>query len=110
MVNVDGLVTGIDTESIISGLLEIQKQQIDRIGLRKATAQQRQGALQSLEAQVLALRTQAGRLGRVTESPFRSRSVAVSQEAALIATADSRAAVGIYDVRINTLARSHQIA
>jgi flagellar hook-associated protein 2 len=110
MLTVDGLVTGIDTESIIKGLLEIQQQQIDRIGARKTTAQQRQAALQSLEAQVLSLRTQAGRIGRVQDSPFHARSVAVSHEDALIATANAGAAAGIYDVRVNTLARSHQVA
>lgn len=110
MLQIDGLVSGIDTESIIKGLLQIQQQQIDRITLRQAEAQQRGAALQSLEAQVVALRTQAGKLSRAQGSPFQARSVAVSRESALIATAQANAAPGVYEVRVNSLARSHQIA
>ncbi len=110
MINIDGLVTGIDTEAIIQGLLQIQQQQIDRITARKTLAQQRRAAFQSLEAQVLALRTQAGKLARGQNSPFQARSATVSVESALIATAQASAPPGVYEVRVNSLARAHQVA
>lgn len=110
MINIDGLVTGIDTEAIIQGLLRIQQQQIDRITARKTLAQQRRAAFQSLEAQVLALRTQAGKLARGQNSPFQARSATVSVESALIATAQASAPPGVYEVRVNSLARAHQVA
>jgi flagellar hook-associated protein 2 len=110
MINIDGLVTGIDTEAVIQGLLQIQQQQIDRITARKTLAQQRRAAFQSLEAQVLALRTQAGKLARTQNSPFQARSASVSVESALIATAQPNAAPGVYEVRVNALARAHQVA
>lgn len=110
MINIDGLVTGIDTEAVIQGLLQIQQQQINRIAARKTLAQQRRAAFQSLEAQVLALRTQAGKLARPQNSPFQARAASVSVETALIATAQPNAAPGVYEVRVNALARAHQVA
>ena len=35
MLSIDGLVTGLDTTSIIEGLLEIQQQQIDKLQNRE---------------------------------------------------------------------------
>lgn len=110
MINIDGLVTGIDTASVIEGLLQIQQQQINRITERRTVAEQRRAALQSLEAQVLALRSQANALSRLQNSPFLSRKATVSHEQALIATAQSGAPPGLYEVRVNSLARSHQVA
>ena len=48
MLTVDGLITGIDTESIIQGLLEVQQNQIDRLDLRRSEILQKQSAFSAI--------------------------------------------------------------
>ena len=56
MPTIDGLITGLDTESIITGLLEIQQTQLDRLELKQSAVLQRQSAFSALEANLLGLR------------------------------------------------------
>lgn len=110
MLSIDGLVTGIDTESIINGLMEIQQRQINQLESRRLTQVAQQTAVKSLEAQVAGLRSQAAALGRSVSSPLAVRTAKVSDESAVIASASSQAAPGVYDLRINSLAQAHQVA
>ncbi|MFG0333795.1 MAG: flagellar filament capping protein FliD [Maioricimonas sp. JB049] len=110
MPTIDGLITGIDTESIIQGLLQIQQNQIDLLQSRKTKVLTEQTAFRGLEAQLVSLRSQAGRLNNLQGNVFQQRSVSVSDEGAVIATANRKAAVGTYQIRINQLAAAHQVA
>lgn len=110
MLSIDGLVTGIDTEAIIEGLLQIQQNQIDILESRKADVVTQQTAFRGVEAQLTSLRTQAGRLSNLQNNVFEQRSVSVSHEDAIIATATRDAAIGTYQVSINQLAAAHQVA
>ncbi len=107
---INGLNSGLDTEKIVAGLLDIQQIQIDRLSLRKQEAQQKEGAFQLLEAQLVQFRSAASRLGRVQNNVFESRSVSVSDESALVASASSRATPGIYPISVESLAQAHQVA
>ena len=107
---INGLNSGLDTEKIVAGLLDIQQIQIDRLSLRKQEAQQKEGAFQLLEAQLVQFRSAASRLGRVQNNVFESRSVSVSDESALVASASSRATPGIYQISVESLAQAHQVA
>jgi flagellar hook-associated protein 2 len=108
MLSIDGLVTGIDTASIIEGLTGIQQNQIDLLNGRRSTEVERQTAFKGVEAGVLSLRSVASRLGRSQGNVFSSRQVTSSSEN-LTATAESDAAVGTYTVKVNQLAQAHQI-
>ena len=48
MLSINGLVSGIDTETIVSGLLEIQQKQIDLLQSRSERVAVQQGAFQGL--------------------------------------------------------------
>lgn len=109
MLNIDGLITGIDTETIIDGLLDIQQSQIDRLQLRKNEVRARQAAYDSLESQLVSLQTIADRLARTQASVFHERSVNVSHEQAVIASASTTAAQGTYSITVDALARAHQV-
>ena len=109
-ISIDGLITGLDTESIISGLLDIQQQQLDRMALRKNEIQQRQAAFRTVEARLLSLRSDAGVLARNSNNPFTRLSVTVSDEAAIRATASSTAVPGVYRLQVNSTAQAHQVA
>ena len=110
MLTVDGLVTGLDTASIIEGLLASQQNQIDRLNLRKQEVVQEQTAFRTLEANLASLQSQIGTLLSTTNSVFDSKQVTSSDEESLVAAADSDAAVGVYAFRVNQLASSHQVA
>ncbi len=109
-INIDGLVSGIDTEAIVSGLLDIQQQQLDRMALRQRDIQLRQTAFRSVEARLLSLRSDAGVLARNSNNPFTRLSVTASDENAIIATASSSAVAGVYQLQIDTTAQAHQVA
>lgn len=108
-ISIDGLVTGIDTESVIQGLLEIQQQQVDRLELRKSEIVGRQSAFKTLEAKILSLRSAAGALSRSSSNPFRKQNVGVSSETSVAATASESAVSGVYQFTVANVARSHQI-
>ena len=109
-INIDGLITGLDTESIISGLLDIQQQQLDRMALRKNEIQQRQTAFRTVEGRLLSLRSDAGVLSRNSNNPFTRLSVTASDENAISATASSAAVAGVYRLQVNSTAQAHQVA
>ncbi|MBL8817652.1 MAG: flagellar filament capping protein FliD [Planctomyces sp.] len=109
-VTIDGLVSGIDTENIINGLLEIQQAQVDRFTLRKTEIQQKQTAFRGVEARLLTFRSDASKLSRSVNNPFTRQTVSVSDESAISATADTNAAAGEYRITVNSTARAHQIA
>ncbi|TWT39835.1 Flagellar hook-associated protein 2 [Thalassoglobus neptunius] len=109
MLTIDGLITGIDTESIVNGLLEIQQTQIDRLNVRRQDAIAQRSAYDSLEAQLLALQSTSTRLGQGERQLFQARTVEVNDETSLSATATSNSAIGSYQLTINSLARAHQV-
>ncbi len=109
-ITIDGISSGLDTESIVTGLLEIQQVQIDRLTLQKQTATNKETAFKSLEAQLITFRSAASRLGQTRNNVFEARTVNVSNENAVVASADSNATPGIYQLSVESLAQAHQIA
>ncbi|MCA9059658.1 MAG: hypothetical protein KDA85_14220, partial [Planctomycetaceae bacterium] len=107
---IDGLITGIDTQSILDGLQQIQQQQIDRMKVRQTEVTGKQTAFKTLEAQLLSLRADIGVLNRNASSPFTRQSVTVSDESAVAATAGSTALPGTYRLTVDRTASTHQVA
>ncbi|MBX3444732.1 MAG: flagellar filament capping protein FliD [Planctomyces sp.] len=107
---IDGLITGIDTESIITDLLKIRQTRIDVLKVKQQGITDKKSAFQKLEAQIISLRSQASQLARSQNNVFSTRTVSTSHESALAATATSAAAVGTFQVQVHSLAQSHQVA
>jgi len=110
MPTISGLATGIDTDSIVKELLKIRQTRIDVLTAQKKDVSNQQAAFKLIEADILSLRGQAGTLSRSLNNVFDSRQVTSSNEDAVVATATSRAAAGVYQVRVNSLAEAHQVA
>lgn len=110
MPSIDGLVSGLDTASIIEGLVALQQTQVDRLTLRKSDIQLQQAAFQGVEARVQNLRSSIGTLNRSANSVFDRNTAVTSDETILTATASSKAAEGTFSVRVTSLARAHQIS
>lgn len=109
MFSIDGLVSGLDTASIIEGLVSLQQSQVDRLNTRKADIQQQQAAFNGIEARLLSLRSVMSRLNRVTNSVFDQRTATSSDESIVTATAQDSAIEGSFNLRVTSLARAHQI-
>lgn len=109
MFSIDGLVSGLDTTSIIEGLVSLQEAQVDRLNVRKNEIVTQQTAFQGIEARLLSLRSSMGRLNRSTSSVFEQNQVTSSDEDALTAKASSSAAAGSYSMRVISLAKAHQL-
>ena len=109
MFTIDGLVSGLDTSSIIENLVAIQENQINRLTARKDLILAEQTAFQGIEAGIISLRSSMSRLNRTTSSVFDQRVAVSSDEDALTAVANSNALEGTYQLQINSLAKAHQL-
>ncbi|MFN9718829.1 MAG: flagellar filament capping protein FliD [Planctomycetota bacterium] len=109
-VSFNGLVSGLDTDKIVSGLLDIQQQQLDRISARKVEIQRKQTAFRTLESKLISLRSDAGVLSRTSNNPFTKLSATASDPEAITATASNSAVAGVYQMTVNTTATAHQVA
>lgn len=110
MAAIDGLITGIDTETIIAGLQQIQQTQLDRLELKQSDVIQKQTAFSSLEAGILSLRSAASSLGRNSNSPFTRNVATVSDDTKIAASATEAASQGTYRLTVDSIAQSHQVA
>ncbi|MEL7497664.1 MAG: flagellar filament capping protein FliD [Planctomycetota bacterium] len=109
MFSIDGLVSGLDTTSIIEGLVSLQESQVERLTARKAVVIGEQTAFQGIEARVLSLRSTMSRLNRTTGSAFEKSIGTSSDESILTVNAGEGAIPGSYVVKVNSLAKAHQI-
>lgn len=109
MFNIEGLVSGLDTTSIIEGLVSLQESQVQRLDSRISAIETQKAAFQGIEARVLSLSSSMSQLNRSAGSAFDRMTGTSSDEASLTVTADSGAAAGSYQLRVNSLARAHQI-
>lgn len=110
MATIDGLATGLDTTTIIDGLVRIQQLQVDQLTARKNSILEEQTAFKGIESKMIDLRAQLGSLARSQNSVFSARSAVSSDEDALTVTAATGAAAGVYNLTINSLAQAEQVA
>lgn len=105
--SVSGLVSGLDTTSIISQLMQIESQSQTRIKAQLSTAQTNLKALQDLNSKLAALATSAGNLAKATSwNP-----VAVTSSSTLVtATAGPSAVTGPLQVTVGQTALAHQLS
>ena len=110
MVNlgINGLISGLDTNEIISALVGAERAPITRLETRRVQYSNRLQSLQNLSARLLSLRISSDRLSR--QSSFAGRSVAVSDDSLVSATASSSAATGTWALRVLQLAQSQQFS
>ncbi len=109
MLSIDGLVSGLNTESIINSLISLQNKRIEPFNQRKAQIQVKQQSLQGVEARLHSFRTKLSQLNRPGSNLFSSHQVTSSHEDILKATANDQAIEGSYTLRVNSLATAHQI-
>ncbi|MFP4055864.1 MAG: flagellar filament capping protein FliD [Candidatus Brocadiia bacterium] len=107
-VSVDGLISGFDTSDIIDKAMAVERREVTLLEAREARADEQLTAFRMLNTQLLAVLSDARSLAR--PSSFAAKTVSVSDEDALTATAARTAVPGTYSITINSLARAHQVA
>ncbi len=101
-----GISSGIDTESIISQLLQLDQAPIRRLQARQAELTQRLGLMSSFRGHMGSLSTAIAALGM--PSAFQSMSATVGDSAVVSASVGASATAGSYALEVLSLAQSHK--
>ena len=105
-VSVDGLISGLDTKSIIEQLVALQASRVAKLQAKQADQTEKIALFQTLQANYLSVRTAASSLK--SPSLFDQRSVSSSDTDILTATASATAAVGSHQLVVKQLAKKNQ--
>jgi flagellar hook-associated protein 2 len=106
LTSVSGLVSGLDTATIIRQLMQIEAQPQTQLRTKLSTEKSAITALQSINAKLVALGTKAADLDRITNwSPV---SVTSTSDKVTV-TAGSTAQPGTYSFTVNQTAAAHQL-
>jgi flagellar hook-associated protein 2 len=102
-----GLISGIDIESIVTQLMAIERQPVNRLGKKVEELTAEKAAFSTISAQLLSLKTNVTPLKSGVN--FRLNSASSSNENVLSSTASSTAVPGSYTFTVKQTAQSHQM-
>ena len=102
-----GLSSGLDIESIISRLIQIEGQSTNRIATQQAKLQNQQNLYKELKNKIVSFNTALSSLGT---SAFNSVSSSVSDAAVASVSVDASAQAGTYNLEVFKLAQAHKIS
>lgn len=102
-----GLITGLDTNALITGLAKAEHGTADLLQNQKVVLQAQQGVYATLVGALATLKSDAGSLSLSTD--FNQQSAASSDAAILTASADSTAQLGSSTIRVDTLAKAQSL-
>jgi flagellar hook-associated protein 2 len=105
-INFGGLATGMDTEAIISALMEIERQPIVRLENEKNFINSRQKAFNDLDTKLTALMDAAEAID--SESKLNAPSASIGTEGYFTASADSDADLSSYQIEVVSLAQQQK--
>lgn len=107
--NIGGLASGLDTNSIISSVLDVERIPIQQLEARKADHQVEDNAWQAIKARYSAIRTALNALDSQTD--FDKFATATSSNGAAVSTTSTGAATpGSITFTVDQLAVNHQVA
>lgn len=103
-----GIGSGLDITSIVSELVQLQKQpKLEQLDARQAQLQGRLSALGTLRSAMSSLQDSLSNLNR--PQTFRSNTAVASDPSVLAVSAGTAAVPGFYDISIEELARAHKL-
>lgn len=107
LANINGVISGLQTDDIISKILQYKQRPIDLLNQKKAGLTEKLTAWQSMNARLLAVQLKAADLQ--SASAFAIKTAVSSNTDALTATASDTATAGTYTLKITQLAKAHQL-
>ena len=108
VLSVDGLASGLDTTALIDSIMQVERRSVVLLEARQARVNNQLAAFREINTKLLAFQDTALTLSRART--FDARTVTVSDESLVTATAARGATTGSYAVTVGALARAHQIA
>lgn len=107
-ISFSGLGSGIDTASIVTALMKIERMPIDRINTEKTALQQKQGVVQEINGLLGKLRDAASAM--YAPGALKAKAATSADPGIATATVSSAAASGTYNVVVTALAQAHTTA
>ena len=108
MAFISGIVSGIDTESLIKQMLEIERRPAVLLQREQSTIQQKSDAYRDVNTRLNNLAARLGDL--VLSTAFSSKRLQVGNTAVATGQAGTSAAVGSYQLDVVQLAKAHMVA
>ena len=105
---VSGLVSGLDTQGLISKLMQVERQPIVLMQNRRNSYELRKELWNEVNSSLLSLKTQTQNL--LSQSTYFKKKVTSSDETIVSATADDTAANNTYTINITKLAKAQRVA
>jgi len=106
---VGGIVTGLDTQSIVDALVQVERLPIDRLQNRQSGFQNKISALQELNTLLSSLQTDVQSL-KDTTNPFLGRvATSLNAEVATVSVTDE-SPVGSYSLEVTSLSKAQTLA
>ncbi|MGQ9658032.1 MAG: flagellar filament capping protein FliD [Fimbriimonadales bacterium] len=106
-INFAGLATGIDTESIIQKMTELQARPMQRLMVRKSQLQSRMSAFDQFRGLVNNLASAGGALS--VDSAFNAVRGSSSDTQVATITSSTQALPGTYELKVSKLAQAHKV-
>lgn len=103
-----GLGSGIDTASIVTALMKIERMPIDRINTQKKELTQKQGVVQEINGLLGKLRDAASAM--YAPGALQGKTATSADPSVVTATAAPAAAGGTYNLVVTALAQAHTVA
>jgi len=105
--SVSGLISGMSTDEVISKLMEVERQPLTTLNKKKTNLNNKADAWRQLNLKLYALKDAAYALQSI--DMFRSRTVNVSDQSVVTATASSGALTSNYNITVQKLAKSQSL-
>ncbi len=106
-ISVSGLMSGLDTATIVQQLMSIERQPVYQLENRLTLATTRQEAYRDVNTKLLSLMTAAEAL--TGDGAFTENSASSSDEAAITASATDNTPEGVYSFAVTQLAQTSQV-
>jgi flagellar hook-associated protein 2 len=103
-----GVGSGLDVNSIVTGLMEIERRPVRQVESQKESYNSKISAYGTLSSSLTAFQTSISALSSADK--FNAQAVSVSDEEIFTAKSDGSATIGSYDVTVSQLAKSQKIA
>ncbi len=101
-IQIGGLASGLDTKNIISELMKVERQPLDRLEDQKTEYELKKEALGEINTSLLSLYDSVSKL--TLESTFLGKITSSSDEGVVTAKAGAEALLGSYEITVNRLA------
>lgn len=100
-----GLASGLDTESIVSDLMKVERTRVDKVDKEKMALEMKMEVWEEMNTKIYSFYTEQV-FDLKSSGIYRARSTSVSNESVLSASASADAMRGVYTVKVDQLAKA----